>query len=215
MRSKILLSFLFSVLISIPCKSLLAGQFTGVFEGFYIPVGGQVETMEVGLPAIQEGIQVGIIQPRQQGIFDVILERKDWTGLPPKEKGRITRFIIFEGAIQGVTDTDTFKTNHIMSNYERDAAVYTKNDTIIPLAGDLVCSQGINLMVREILNIEAGIGRFAGIVKGGKIIVEGKIGNCPDSPSFLRNDFQIVDGEGGIEVDPVILIDELEPVLLD
>lgn len=205
MKQKPILELLFAAVLMSICTSAGASRWTGAIEGVYIPQRGNVQTMEVGIPAIQSQSPVGIQQPTQLGKFVILLARKGWSTLTNAERQRIALHVVIRGTIRGLTDlgANPPTTNHVLTNNPRDGALYTLRDQFVMVsAGDLECSQGVPLTGVEVINVVAGVGRYAGLVPGGKVFVQGTVNSCP-GPGFLKNDFRIVSGAGGITFGPL------------
>ncbi|OZG71789.1 hypothetical protein BTA51_19360 [Hahella sp. CCB-MM4] len=156
-----------------------AGYLSGELDGTYRPMLGSITTTEIG-----------ITQPEQLGRFTVFLERENWTKLPDEERVRIRRYMLVYGLVRGKVDTSTFLAQHVLVNDERTGTVYTQDDSIVPISGDMFCSTGEPMRAIETINPVQGTGEYANL-EGGQLKLSVIVYNCPGTKNFGNNNMTL------------------------
>lgn len=168
--------------------SVYAGQNHGDLDGLYIPKKGWAESQE---------LRPGEDPAEQLGRFKVQLNRKGWNSLSNPEKERIRKKLVISGVFRGLVEDPQGSpiVEHLLSNRNRDGALYTMNDAVFVLGAE-PCAPipgAVALNIKEILNIERGTGEYQGLQSGGSIALEGTINLCTS-----QNDFEVIPNEGGM-----------------
>lgn len=166
-----------------------------VLEGTYIPLWGEVKSMEVSRPHLGQA-------PTQLGKFTLELIREDWWQLSKKDKRRIKRKITIKGVFGGEYDPTSGTLSHVFTNKNRTGALYTQQDLFLPIEGDPLCASGVPMIGTEQLNFVAGTGIFANLASG-TLYAQGVVNNCPSIDKFMQNDFGVSTNKGSLTFTPV------------
>ncbi|WP_199610701.1 hypothetical protein [Flocculibacter collagenilyticus] len=170
-----------------------AGLFSGDIDGRYIPKAGYAKTLEVGRMQLGEA-------PKQQGKYQLVFERENWSSLSNSDQQRIRRFLIMYGTLSGEMDLSTYTLDHILVASDRNGAFYTEDDFLTPTEGDPVCASGTPLKGVEQINFVSGTGSYAHLISG-TVYVDGVVNNCYGQEDFGQNNFQMIAEQGELVFD--------------
>ena len=103
--------------------------------------------------------------------------------------------IVIDGIMRGILNPD-YTLTHTLVNNDRTGAIYTAGDSITAIyAGDPTCADGITpFKIEETLTLVAGSGIYSGIQYGSFIVLKGVVNNCPLTPEYGINNFEVIGG---------------------
>lgn len=156
-------------------------------HGQYSVLNGQVETIDVTEDRL-------FSPPEQLGSFSIVLKHADWSGLSEAEKEVTERKVKLKGILKGKINPLNFKARHVLTSSDRDYVLRSSDDVMIIESGDLFCSSGQPLHIKEYVNLVSGQGKYANLVTG-TIALSGVIDNCPTSPTFGQNNLTVIPEE--------------------
>ena len=81
-----------------------------------------------------------------------------------------------------------------MIDDDRTFSLHSAYDVFIPLQGDLFCSGGEPMIIKEYVNLVGATGVYENL-QSGTIVLEGTVNNCPGFADYGKYDFDIVPDE--------------------
>ena len=161
-----------------------------VVKGTYTITKGTVETFDVS---------TDLVKLEQLGQFEIVLKSTDWKSFSKEERKSIKKQEKVKGVLKGTIDLTNFFTagpviSHVMIDDDRTFSLHSAYDVFIPLQGDLFCSGGEPMIIKEYVNLVGATGVYENL-QSGTIVLEGTVNNCPGFADYGKYDFDIVPDE--------------------
>lgn len=161
------------------------------YKGRYIAVKAWASTMEVSRPQLGES-------PKQQGRFKMVLKKEGWDKLSKEERSTIHKKLVITGHVTGKMNLQTGTMDHIFSSNRRAGILFTQEDILNIVKGDLYCSSGEPMEIIETINVIAGQGVYSNL-SAGELQLSGTVNTCIGHANYLQNDFYLSNDSSYIE----------------
>lgn len=188
MHTSIKLPLCLTILLS--TTSYTAAANTKSLHGEYNVVKGEVKTYNITEQKI-------FAIPEQLGTYKIVLKHADWNGLSDSDKAITHRKLSLRGILKGKINPFNFTAEHVLTDLNRSYVLRTDNDVMVIESGDLFCSTGMPMVIKEYVNLVQGEGVYSNLISG-TIALHGVIDNCPFSATYGQNDLTVIPEESSV-----------------